>query len=46
VQVIAIDPARVIEIGRKLATPGVAKTLVKGGRAKRPRKLVRRQARK
>src|SRR5262249_26627227 len=33
-QVIAIDPGRVVEIGRKLATPGVAKTLVKEGLAK------------
>jgi hypothetical protein len=45
--VVEIDPARVIEIGRKLAKRGVAKTPAKeGGRARRPRKLVRRRARK
>jgi hypothetical protein len=44
--VVEIDPARVIEIGRKLAKRGVAKTLAKAGRARRPRKLVRRRVRK
>jgi len=35
-QAIAIGPAGVIEIGRKLVTPGVAKTQAKGGRQGEP----------
>jgi hypothetical protein len=46
IKVVETDPARVTEIGRKLAILGVAKMLAKGGRARQPRKLVRRRARK